>query len=57
MRKPNHVFKLVKLIKRDGKDVIGGRCIMKGRYGNLALTEQDRKILWKEHREKVMNKI
>ena len=25
--KPNHVFKLVKLMKRDGKDVIGGRCI------------------------------
>ena len=25
--KPNQVFKLVKLMKRDGKDVRGGRCI------------------------------
>ena len=42
--KPNHVLKLVKLMKRDGKDVISGRC-MKGKDGNLAFTEQDRKII------------
>ena len=32
--KPNHVFKLVKLMKRDGKDTIGGRCL-KGKDGSL----------------------
>ena len=53
--KPNHVFNLVKLMKRDGKDVISGRC-MKGKDGNLAFTEQDKKIIWKEHVERVMNK-
>ena len=41
-------------MKIDGKDVIGGRC-MKGKGGNLAFTEQDRKIIWKEHMERVMN--
>ena len=53
--KPNHVFNLVKLMKRDGKDVISGRC-MKGKDGNIAFTEQDKKIIWKEHMERVMNK-
>ena len=48
------MFKLVKLMKRDGKDVIGGRC-MKGKDGNVAFTEQNRKIIWKEHMERVMN--
>ena len=38
--KPSHVFKLVKLMKRDG---------------NLAFTEQDREIRWKEHMQRVMN--
>ena len=38
--KPNHVFKFVKLMKRNGKDVIGGRC-MKGKDGSLAFTQQD----------------
>ena len=46
--KPNHVFKLGKLMKNDGKDVIGGRC-MKGKDGHLAFTEQDRKTIGKEH--------
>ena len=53
--KPNHVYKLVKLMKRDGKDVIGVR-YMKGKDGNLAFTEQDGKIIWKEHMERVMNR-
>ena len=48
--KLNKVFKLVKLIKIDGKGVIGGKC-MKGKGGNLAFTKQDRKI----HSERVMN--
>ena len=52
--KPNYVFKLVKLMERDRKGVIGERC-MKGKDGNLAFTEQDRKTIWKEHMERVMN--
>ena len=42
-------FKLVKLMKRDGKDVISGRC-MKRKDVNLVFTEQDMKIIWKEPR-------
>ena len=52
--KPNYVFKLVKLMKRDWKDVMGGRCI-KGKDGNLAFTKRDKKIIWKEHIKRVMN--
>ena len=42
--KPNHVYKLVKLMKRDGKDVIGVR-YMKGKHGNLTFKEQDGRII------------
>ena len=28
---------------------------MKGKNGNLAFTEQDRRIIWKEHMDMVMN--
>ena len=42
---PNKVFKLVKSIKKDGKDVEGGRCVR----GN------DRGRVWKEHMERIMN--
>ena len=32
--KPNHIFKFVKVTKKDGKDIEGGRC-MRGRDGRL----------------------
>ena len=37
---PNKVFKLVKSMKKDGKDVEGGRC-MRGSDGRLNFCEKD----------------
>ena len=48
---PNKVFKLVKSMKKDGKDVEGGRC-MRVSDGRLNFSEKDRgksgKSTWKE---------
>ena len=52
--KPNGVFKLVKCMKKDGKDVDGERC-MRGRDGRLAFSEKDRGRIWREHMEQIMN--
>ena len=51
---PNKVFKLVKSVKKDGKDVEGGRC-MRGIDGRLNFSEKDRGKVWKEHMERIMN--
>ena len=51
---PNKVFKLVKSMKKDGKDVEGGRC-MRGSDGRLNFSEKDRGKVWKEHMERIMN--
>ena len=39
--KSNDVFKLVKLMRRDGKDINGGGC-MKDKDGRLVVSEKDR---------------
>ena len=54
MRHPNKVFKLVKSMKKDGKDVEGVRC-MRGSNGRLSFSEKDRGKVWKEHMERIMN--
>ena len=51
---PNKVFKLEKSMKKDGKDVEGGRC-MRGSSGRLNFSEKDRGRVWKEHMERIMN--
>ena len=51
---PNKVFKLVKSMKKDGKDVEGGRC-MRGSDGRLNFSKKDRGRVWKEHMERIMN--
>ena len=38
--KPNKIFKFVKLMKRDGKDVEGGKWI-KGRDGRIGFSQED----------------
>ena len=50
----NKVFKLVKSMKKDGKDVEGGRC-MRGSDWRLNFSEKDRERVWKEHMERIMN--
>ena len=48
---PNKVFKLVKSMKKDGKDLEVGRC-MRGSDGRLNFSEKDRgksgKTKWKK---------
>ena len=52
--KPNEVFKLVKFMRKDGKDMNGGGC-MKNKNGRLKVSEKDCAKLWKDHMEKIMN--
>ena len=52
--KPNDVFKFVKFMRKEGKDIEGGGC-MKDKDGRLVVTEKDRGKLWKKHMEKIMN--
>ena len=47
---PNKVFKLVKSMKKDGKDVEGG-----GSDSRLNFSKKDRGRVWKEHMERIMN--
>ena len=54
--KPNEVFKLVKFMRKDGKDINGGGC-MKDKDGRLVASEKDRGKLWKDHMEKIMWKM
>ena len=51
---PNKVFKLVKSMKKDGKDNEGGRC-MRGSDGRLNFSKKDRGRVWKEHMERIVN--
>ena len=52
--KPNDVFKFVKFIRKEGRDIKGGVC-MKDKHGRLVVSEKERRKLWKEHVEKIMN--
>ena len=52
--KPNKIFKFVKFMKRDGKDAEGGKWI-KGRDGRISFSQEDRRKIWKEHTERIMN--
>ena len=42
-------------MKKDGKDIEGGRC-MRGKDRKLDFSEKDRKRIWKNHMEEIMNK-
>ena len=52
--KPNDVFKFVKFMRKEGRDIDGGGC-MKDKNGRLIVSEKDRGKLWREHMEKIMN--
>ena len=52
--KPSKIFKFVKFMKRDGKDVEGGNW-MKGRDGRIGFSQEDRYKVWKEHMERIIN--
>ena len=42
-------------MKKDGNDIEGGRC-MRGKDGRLGFSEKDRKRIWNNHMEEIMNK-
>ena len=52
--KPNDVFKLVSIMRKNGKDINGGGC-MKDIDERLVISEKERRKLWKERMEKIMN--
>ena len=52
--KPNEVFKLVKFMRKDGKNINGGGC-MKDKDGRLVVSANDCGRLWKDHMEKTIN--
>ena len=47
-RNPNNVFKLVKLLKKHGKDEEGKRCIRESDE-RLCFNENDHRKIWKDH--------
>ena len=50
----NSVFYFLGRMKKEGKDMEGGRCL-RGGDGRLGFIEEDRAKFWKEHMEKIMN--
>ena len=50
----NSVFYFLGRMKKEGKDVEGGRCL-RGGDGRLGFSEENRAKIWKEHMEKIMN--
>ena len=42
-------------MKKGEKDIEGGRC-MTGKDGRFGFSEKDRKRIWKNHMEEIMNK-
>ena len=43
---PNDVFKFVKLMRKEGRDIEGGGCV-KDKDGRPVVSEKDRGKLWK----------
>ena len=50
----NSVFYFLRRMKKEGKDVEGGRCL-RGGDGRFGFSEEDRAKIWKELMEKIMN--
>ena len=50
----NSVFYFLRRMKKEGKDLEGGRCI-RGSNGRLGFIEEDRAKICKEHMKKIMN--
>ena len=50
----NEVFKIAKQMKKTNQDVVGEKCI-RNDEGNLASTEEEKKLAWKSHYEKLLN--
>ena len=51
---PNGIFRLVKGLKTDSKEVEGGRCV-RGSDEKLCFSEKERGKVWKDYVERIMN--
>ena len=51
---PNGMFRQVRGLKTDSREVEGGRC-MRGSDGKLCFSEKERGKAWKEYMERIMN--
>ena len=51
---PNGMFRQVKGLKIDSKEVNGGMC-MRGSYGKLCFSEKERGKVWMDYMEGIMN--
>ena len=47
--KPNNIFALVKFMKKDGKEIEGGRCMKIKKDEKLGFSEKDKKNIRKSH--------
>ena len=52
--KPNNLFKFVKFMRQEGRDIEGGDC-MNDKDERHVVCEKDCGKLWKEHMGKIMN--
>ena len=52
-KNPDYVFRLVRKMKVECTDVVGGRC-MRGNDVTLFINEMDRAKLWKARKSKIM---
>ena len=50
----NEVFKIANQMKKTNQDAVGEKCI-RNDEGNLASTEEEKKLAWKSHYEKLLN--
>ena len=53
---PNGMFRLVKGLKTDSKEVEGGRC-MRGSDGKLCFKEKERRKVLKDYMQRIMKKM
>ena len=53
-QKLSNIFKLMEFMKKDGKNIKGGRC-MRGKDGNLGFSDKDGKRIRKNHVEEIMS--
>ena len=51
---PNLMFRLVRWLRTDSKEIEGGGC-MRGSDGKLCFSEKERGKVWKDYMERIMN--
>ena len=52
----NSVIYFLRRMKKERKDVEGGRCL-RGEDGQLSFIEEDKAKIWKKHMEKIINEV